>query len=286
MSAEIGKAGLRERAGQVATAKGCALRDLKKLHWSTGCPNVANLEHLDDLQRFIEDKQLAMLGIDPSYLAFCEAGDKASNYIAMGKLLIGITRLIDSTGCTVILINHNKHTRGTLGDYAPPELREISYAGFAEWARFWLLLGARQEWDEEVGRHWLWMRTGGSAGHAGLHHLNVFEGKNTDPRGRRWEVEVLPAVEGNKRAEQEREAAREAKSAEKLDRNIERIIRAMNKYPGGETKTAIKVTSGLRHGEFTAAFAELLLRGDAETCPVLKGNHKKPKDGYRLCDRE
>ncbi len=139
MSAEIGIAGLRERATEVAAAKGFDLRDVP-MHWSIQCPNVANILQLDALERFIEEKQLAMLGIDPSYLAFCEAADKASNYIAMGRLLLGLTRTIDKTGCSIILLNHNRHGRGTLKKFDPPELSEISYAGFAEWARFWLLL--------------------------------------------------------------------------------------------------------------------------------------------------
>jgi hypothetical protein len=224
--------------------------------------------------------------IDPSYLAFCEVADKVANRYAMGKLLLGITKVVNDTGCSVQIVNHNNKNRPHQALYDAPDLGDVSYAGFAEWARFWTLLGARQEWSEADGRHWLWLRTGGSAGFAALHHLNVLEGKPDDKGNRIWQVEVLPATEGNKRAEEGREAARDAKAKEKQERAIEKVVQAMTKYRNGETKTVIKETSGLRHAEFSAALAELLLRGDAELCEVIKGNHKTPKDGYRLCDRE
>jgi hypothetical protein len=286
MSAEIGKAGLRARANEVAAAKGYDPHHVPNLHFSTACPNVANLEHTDALERFVEEKQLAMLGIDPSYLAFCEVGDKASNYIAMGKLLIGLTRLIDKTRCSIILINHNRHGRGTLNRFAPPELGEISFAGFAEWARFWLLLGARQDWNEERGEHWLWLRTGGSAGHAGLHHLNVVEGKRTDPEGRRWQAEVLPASEGNKQDEEQREAQREARHAERVQRAKEKIIKAMARHPNGDSQKAIRITAGLDGGQVTRdAFSALISDGDLVPCQIQKGNRRKPEDGFKLADR-
>ena len=82
--------------------------------------------------------------------------------------------------------------------FDPPDLAEVSMSGFMEWARFWCLLGQRQEWDEEAGQHWLWLRTGGSAGHAGLWHLDVTEGKRSDPGGRRWESSIVRASEGNR----------------------------------------------------------------------------------------
>ena len=124
MSAEIGWGTLRERAEQVAQSKGFALAELDNLHWSTACPIVSNFEHLGELERFICDQQLQMLGIDPSYLAFCDVADKASNPFAMGRVLLGLTRLIETTGSTINLQNHNRKNRGEAAKYYPPSCRK------------------------------------------------------------------------------------------------------------------------------------------------------------------
>jgi hypothetical protein len=211
--------------------------------------------------------------------------DKASNPFAMGRVLLGLTRLIETTGCTIILQNHNRKNRGEVAKHDPPELSEVSMSGFMEWARFWILLGARKEWKEDTGEHWLWIRTGGSAGHAGLHHLDVVEGRRSDPGGRKWQVTVLPAVEGQKQAQERKEQAAEARRRERVERAKEKIVEAMGRHPGGETEKVIKDTAGVSGTDAKQAFASLLSDGDILPCDVQRNCRKTPYPGYRLADR-
>ena len=45
-------------------------------------------------------------------------------------------------------------------------------SGIGEWARQWLLLQRRCPYQSD-GNHELWMRCGGSAGHAGLYAVDI-----------------------------------------------------------------------------------------------------------------
>ncbi len=278
MTSEAGAASIMAIARRIATAKGIDHRDGP--HLTTLRAKMTDPRHLEALERDIERNGWKCVGIDPTYLAFAEVGSKASNVFEMGSALEPVTALIQRTGCSIILLNHN--IKGRMKDVArfdPPDLAEISMSGFAEWMRFWLLLAQIQEWDEVTGQHWLWMRTGGSAGHAGLHGLHVTEGEH-DVKGRRtaWQLE-LRDVNDTRREREDRTATSKAKQRERTEAEHERkLLDAINQCPNGETERQLSTLSGLNKGNLATALRSLLKAGRIEPCTVVKNGREW--DGY------
>ncbi len=281
MSAESGWKTLRERGRAVAQSKGYDLADLSGLVWSTDSPRLARTTHLDALRRFIIEDGLEGLFVDPSYLAFSDIGDSAANVFKMGSVLAPLTEIIQETGCSIILLNHNRKGRGQLEQFAPPDLGEIAMAGFAEWARFWLLLGPRREWSEDTGEHWLWLRAGGSAGHAGLWHLDAAEGKRSDPGGRRWQVSVCGATEGQQSAQAAKEAAKAETKRKAVDADKQAIIARLGAMPDGDTIKGLREKTTIRTERFKEAFAELVADASIVETVIRKPNGRT-YDGYKL----
>jgi hypothetical protein len=278
ISAESGKASLQEAGRRVAVAKGMRLADCDGLIWSTSLPRIPR--DLDLLESFIERDKLKLLLVDPSYLALADAGDSASNVFKMGDVLENFTRLTKQTGCSIILVNHNAKNRPRhLRPFDPPELSEISMSGFAEWARFWLLLGPSKEWSEATGEHWLWMRTGGSAGHAGMHALHITEGRRSEFETRRWAVDVTRATDARKDHEREQDNKRAEAQERKEQEHVAKLEKALRVNPAGETPRVLRDQSGLNGSSFATAIRTLLQLGKAELCEVKK--HNQRFDGYR-----
>ena len=76
--------------------------------------------------------------------------------------------------------------------------------------------------------------------------------------------------------------SQEQKRQEKLERDVEKLLRAMAKHPGGETKTVLRDGAGLSGGEINAALAAALDRGEAVAVEIVKGNRKTPIMAYKL----
>jgi hypothetical protein len=109
--------------------------------------------------KFVKDYACEVLIIDPAYLCL-ELGDQAGNLFSVGKNFNKISEVGRETGCTIIIIHHNrKATRES--PFTSPELESIAWSGFQEWARKWILLRRREEY---AGTDRLWLSVGGSAG--------------------------------------------------------------------------------------------------------------------------
>ncbi len=67
------------------------------------------------------------------------------------------------------------------------ELADIAWSGFAEFARQWLLLSRREPYIDGTGEHRLYLRSGGSAGHSALIHLDASEGIQPN---RHWQIDA------------------------------------------------------------------------------------------------
>jgi hypothetical protein len=264
MSAESGRPTLKAIGRRVAASKGTTLAECAdNLVWSSSSPKLARAGHLDALRRFIDNDGLEGLVIDPAYLSLCDIGNDASNVFKMGEALAPITELIQETGCSIILVHHHtKHRSRDLARFDPPDLAEVSMSGFMEWARFWCLLGPRREWDEETGRHWLYLRTGGSAGHAGLFHMDVTEGRRTDASGRRWAVDAFAASEGKEKDAETRKENKAKLQREAVDDRKAQIVETMKRMRLPETMTEIRKWSGIKHANFGQPF-HLLQRDGA-----------------------
>ena len=86
------------------------------------------------------------------------------------------------------------------------------------------------------------MATGGSAGHSGLHALEIREGISQQ---RTWEVDVLSPDEVRESGEDAKKNAKETKHQAQLDRDKTAVLAAVAKLPNQQgTKTDIKERTG------------------------------------------
>ena len=282
LSAESGAATIAETIRRVCNSRGVdAETELSRMIVSTRCPRLRESQWLDEIRRFIEANELRCLTIDPTYLA---VGDVDSSKLAsMGDVLAPIGSIIGETGCTVILVHHNR--KNPASPFGPPTLDEITGSGYAEWARFWLLLNRRRDWDEETGSHALWLVSGGSAGFGARKWLDVREGRQSDIGGRVWEVEVVNASEGERDEKQsvarERDQEREAKAAER-----ERaVVDAMRDLGGQASKNGISTATGMSYGVLAAPLAALLTHGDIVPCRVKIESSNRTCDGFKFNEK-
>lgn len=283
---ESGGATTQETARRVAKEKGMPLSNFN-VHWNFDLPIVSDPEDLKQVEDDTKRLGLELVIIDPAYLSMGLSGNEASNVFSVGQKLLPLTRLQEETGCTVVIVHHNK--RGVIDPFEPPELADIAWSGFAEWARQWLLLGRRSKYDPEAnggGYHELWMNYGGSAGHTGLWALNISEGTRQDEDGRHWEVEVIKAssarADAAREAQEAKQSKRETEQQVKREKDIEIITQKLTAIgDAGETKSILKDLCGIHSQRFNAAFAEMLEAGTIESVTVKKGNNRE-YDGYRI----
>lgn len=197
------------------------------------------------------------------------SGADASNLSIQGGLLRKISEVCRRHGVTLLLLHHNKKQAKTNGrvNREPPELDDIAWAGFAEFARQWILLGRRAAYVPSTGEHELWLSVGGSAGHSGLWALDVEEGVSGVPRY--WNV-MLSSPD-------------EARAEKKANSVRQRILDAMREFPKGQTKTSIFTAANLRSCDKTNnVFESLVYEGCLVPKPVKKGAGTYP--GYALAN--
>jgi hypothetical protein len=141
----------------------------------------------------------------------------------------------------------------------------MAWAGFQEFARQWILLGRREQYEPGTGEHELWLSVGGSAGHSGLWGLDISEGVSGQPR--HWNIELSTP-----------DQAREEKKGGTLR---QRILAAAKEFSEGETKTTILETAGLKsEARVRNVFDALVNEGLLVSCKVRKKT--ATYDGFRL----
>jgi hypothetical protein len=278
LSAESGKAAIKETCCRIAASKRLDARDIDLGLFSTLSPALQSKDCLAGIQRVIEERELRCLMIDPAYMAIADANQ--NDLVAMAKIFGPLGRIIESTGCSIILVHHYRKNSG-LGTGCPT-LEEVTGSGFAEWARFWLLLNRRREWDDTTGQHWLWLVTGGSAGFGARWWLDVREGRSNDPGGRVWGPQVVAASE----AERKEKADREAQKAEKESTNLEdarhKVLEALHQCPEQRaTKNRLKQLANIGDTKLATAISRLLAAGEILPVKVTAGNGQQ-YDGYTL----
>ncbi|MCX7428772.1 MAG: AAA family ATPase [Planctomycetia bacterium] len=265
-SGESGAATIRETAKRVAEAKGVDLRNASVV-WSFELPKLGELDQVAALGELIAERHLDVVVIDPLYLSLLSArtASGASNLFAMGATLAPLSALAQTTGCTPILLHHFRKN-SAVDDDEPAGLAELSQAGIGEWARQWILLQRRSAYQHD-GTHELYMRTGGSASHAGLWGVDVAEGVIPS---RYWDVKVQPIANAR---EESRRAAEQRKAValqRKEDEQRQRLHAAMRQFADGETAKTLRAASGLNINAFGRAVDVLIQRGEAEPCENQK----------------
>ena len=279
-SGESGAATIRETALRIAKAKRIKLRNCN-VYWSFDIPKLSRLDHLDHLAATIDRHKLGVVVVDPLYLSLMtgDTAGGASNIYAMGATLEPLSKLAQDNGATLVLLHHFRKT-GQSNDSEPAGLDELAQSGAAEWARQWILLQRRAPYQAD-GNHELWMRCGGSAGHASLWALDIYEGI-LDPdalEGRRWCVELKGVADARAEAKQHREKQKAAEMERTEQKHRELVMDALGKFPEGETARALRPLTHLNQGNVDRALAGLEERGQIELCDVEKRGTKHP--GYR-----
>lgn len=251
ISAESGKYTLQRKAREIALNRGRLLSSAL-VHWYFKPVQLGISEHIDALCNWITKHELKVMFVDPAYLCMCvdDSGNQINfaNLFEVGGLLVRFTERFLELGCTPEILHHESKGANNFrrrGDYGPPELSDLSMAGFAEWARQWVLLGRREPYEQGSGWHQLWANVGGSAGHGGLWAVDVNEGKLQDDfTGRKWEVTVSTGTEARKTTEDDREAVAKRKAAEKAEQqatiDAAKLKVAFDATPDGMTFTQIR----------------------------------------------
>ena len=289
LSGESGRATIQETARRVAHSKNNSrLQDAEKALWCFDLPKLGQPDTVRTIVEYVQQHVLDVLCIDPAYLCM-PLGDSANNLFAVGRMLADLSKVTDETGVTIVLATHTTKSSSSkargIDQFAAPELENIAWSGFQEWARQWLLLGRRELYDpDRVGHHKLWLAGGGSAGHSGLWGVTIDEGSQQDLRGRHWHVRVASARAVCTEQQTVRSTAREnAKRAQEQARRDEHQIKAIQAYrlfPEGETKTQLSDAAQLNRTNFETINAQLIQQGLVEECNVKKNRKNLP--GFRL----
>jgi len=280
MTGESGLATIQETCRRICRAAGYNLSDIGGLIFSDDLPRFGNLEHEDALRRFIMDDELEVLAVDPAYL--CLPGADAGNLFVQGDLLRGMTKVCSDTGCTMILAHHTRKTK--TDPFSPPELEDIAWAGFQEFARQWLLVGRREAYEPGTGEHRLWLSVGGSAGHTALWAVDISEGTRETEGGRFWAVDVMSASEARSEVQNRKEAQKQSQAGAAIERDCERIKNVLANYPAGETAKTLREVAGINSSRLGIALTKLLQRHEVDRCEIQKPCRKTPYDGYKLAE--
>jgi AAA domain len=188
-------------------------------------PKIGDPKHMEALKRWIGKNRLELAIIDPGYAALAAIGDGAGNYYRVADLLFQVTELQRETGCVMPICPHMVKA----AKYEPPMLSDIMWSGFAEWSGQWLLLGKRREWDDQTGKHWLWLVVGGRSGHAATIGLDVLEGRQSDPGGKVFVptlVDKRDAFTTSTEAQNERKQQQQTREQEQAEQAIRDAFRA------------------------------------------------------------
>ena len=273
LSGESGMHTLQDTAKRIATAHGIDLADCR-IWWCDRLPQIANPSHLAALARAIRDHEIKVCIIDPAYLCLLSGdqhGRQAANMFDMGGILRDLSDISRDAGCGLILAHHTR--KNPTDKFAVPELEDLAYAGFAEFARQWILINRRTAYIPGSGHHELWLSIGGSAGHSSTWAYTVDEGvPDDDFRGRRWCVTVEPANNAIDHIRAER-AARKNQELRDRDRlNADRIVGLLQLATEPLTKNEIRDRLGLSGTILSAALAEVLTRNVVVPTTKLRGN--------------
>jgi phage/plasmid primase-like uncharacterized protein len=288
MSGESGGNALQNLARRVSQSKGWAFRRIED--WFSICtvvPNLSSSADVDAIERYVVERNIGLLCIDPTYLAMPNVrADDAGSIFAMGKLLRALSRLGERTGCTPLIVHHNTRSSMRMNAGEPAELADIAWSGFAEWAGQWVLLSRREKYNPDSdGEHRLWMTAGGRDGHSTLVGVDVTEGRADSPQGRRWDVDVVDAgkvrAEAMEAAHERKVEQQDARKQKQAEDDCTAIVDAMRRIGEPQTKTAIREQCGIGHRGFNVAFADLLSDETIVPVQIVKGNNRT-YDGFQL----
>jgi hypothetical protein len=282
MTGESGLATIQETARRIATAAGYRLADIGGLVFSEDLPQFGSIAHQEALGRFITGDELEVIAVDPAYM--CIPDVDHANLFEVGMRLRGVSEVCQECGALLLLAHHAKKTK--IDPFAPMELEDISWAGFQEFARQWLLVGRQEAYEPGTGEHRLWLSAGGSAGHSALWAVDISEGTRATPGGRFWQVSVMPATEARAdsqaRQEESKRQRAEERAATALDSDRKELVKILAKLKAPETKTVLRGRVSFAYQRFIRAFASLTEDGTFQAVELTKGKGKHTYEAWRL----
>jgi len=277
-SGESGLSSLKNTAERVAASKGVSLSGVPNWLISTELPDLTSVDHLNRLEQIIVQTESDVVFIDPTYLAMPVNSSESASMFTMGAILRQLSEIAVRTGCTPLVIHHFRES--LRHERRPPDLSDLSHAGFAQWARQFILIGRRQAYQDD-GNHALWMRCGGSAGHTGLWGVTVIEGLQEDDGGRIWLPTISSASEVKKSKAAEVQLARQQQASTTLLNHICRLLDVLKANPEGDTRSQLKEMANLNSGYFATSFAAIERAGIIEPVKIKKGSGQEYA-AYRL----
>ncbi len=292
LSGESGEAAIQDTALRICNAKKISLAAARVI-WGFALPKLSDHIDMVALREIIEEHRLDVIIIDPVYLCLLKGNmeAQASSMFDMGPLLASVSELCLDAGCTPLLVHHFRkpnayRTSKPNGskEADPPDLDELAFSGFGEYARQWLLLGRRKPFNPDTGHHALWLSVGGSAGFSGLYGLDVTEGKmDAEFKGRRWEPHVLSALELIKVKEEEKETRHDKRAQETKARRRGKLLAEMKKSPNGLPLTTLSKAAGMDNAVARPLLKELIKEGHVERCRFVcaSGPSQRLQDGFR-----
>ena len=280
LTGESGLPTIKETLMRIGRVAGIDPTGVTRLIISDRIPHLSNPAHLDAIRRLVLDYELELLAVDPAYLVL--DGTDAANVMIFGQQLRAVSELCQEMGVALLLCHHTR--KGSGCDFAPVQLTDAAWSGFAEHCRQWLLVNHRERYDHESGTHRLWLSAGGSAGHGGLWAVDVHQRHQTDVGGRAWDVVVQNADDAHNQAQERRDAEKQGKADAAVERDCERIKKTLAKHPAGETGKQLREATGINSGRFTIAIDRLMDGHEVVTCEIEKPNRKAPYQAYRLAE--
>jgi hypothetical protein len=194
------------------------------------------------------------------------SGIDTANLFSMGEPLGRMTEMSRRTGHTNVFAHHTKRRQHS-ERFRPTTLEDLTMAGFAEWARQWLLLSRRCEFNND-GLHDLWFNVGGSEGHGGSYVLTIDEG--TYESGWCWDCTVEHSSEAIERDKSNKVEQREVSLlAAAMDRS-DRVLTLLRNSPEGLTASGTAKPLKMNNDKVNEALEDLIERRLIE-----KFKHKK-----------
>ena len=249
MSGESGLVTIRNTIRRIADSIDLDPQEITGLFICDRVPKLDNMSHIAILKKTLEDFHPDVVVFDPAYLMLTT--DKPESLFATGSQLSAISLLCQIHGATIIIAHHNSKSSNVLG--RTPDLDDLSWSGFAEFARQWILVSRNKAYDPMTGDQHIKMVVGGSYGHGGQYDIHIQEGVFPD---RRWDVEMmdLNGIVG--------QAARKPSIAErKGEERRKRILEALTGTDEPLTLNRLRTATGINSQRIAQALAELMKQG-------------------------
>ncbi|REJ82671.1 MAG: hypothetical protein DWQ29_12855 [Planctomycetota bacterium] len=298
VSAESGGARIRDTLRRVSRARNITSgNNAGMIDLCFEIPQLADPQWQSYLAKRIRERGLEVLFLDPAYLMLlsAEQAGNASNVFLIGAVLRDLANVMLASGATPVINHHfgkgSARSAAVKGD--PPELQDLSMAGFAEFARQWLLVNRRAPYEIGSGFHQLWLSVGGSAGHGFLLAADFNEGRTDgglfggddgrQPQNPRiWNVTLMNKMEADRKKQEEKSEA-EIQKEERVRQLIEDYLG--ERGPTGATKNQIYEAvreHGAKMGKDTVRGLVSRMHRDGYLCECKVRRNNRPEDGFRL----